>query len=518
MDDINPSQQKSVQIRHFSRCDRAQPATVQNRTRIQKRADRFSSLCDLRQVPLAFLAGTLTLACAPSPLATPSAVLVARAVVWVDASATSGGSGSREQPLKQIPVLAEGTHLHLMSGLYRGPFSFPPNSTVEGHGSVVLYAESPDVVVSVEKGPITLRSLYIQGGDTGVATTQPLVLEKVQISGHRQTALVAVDAGVTISGLEVHSRISTTQGIVITRGTLVLDGGLFEGPMRHAVALEDTDATVSQVRMRGPSTALKASVTRLRVDTLETAGGNQAAIFLKEGIAELRNLEMTGHEYAILGSGRIDVRSLRAHGPAAGGISLERARVSLDGIQITRAGPLGGVQLLECDSSLGSVEVRDSNAWGVMIRKGRARLASLKASQLRGENTSSATSLGDALHTREAIVDVTRLETADLEGSALFASAFSVVTLATVVAQRSGGGAIVVERDSRAIIHDLDVAGSVGPAVSVLDRSTLHLRRFSAPQADISLWADCAQGAYVSIRSVTPHTVIPKTPCVLSEP
>lgn len=437
----------------------------------------------------------------------PARSLPATTELWVDAFAPEGGDGSRAAALKRLPPLTGPTRLHLRSGLYRGPFVFPAGTRLEGHGEVVLFDEGSGVVVTAQ-GPLELVQVSVQGAGVGVASGGALALEHVKFSGHRVAGVRVTDGGVTGQHVEVSARVDGVVGVDVTNSSLTLQDVRVSGPMLAGVRARDSAVALTTVRSDGPAMAVQTLGGTLELKALRAMGGMRTAVSLTETKATLRDLDVTGHEYAVLGmGGDVTLDELRSSGAFGGGVSLLGAKVLLMNATIQRAGPLGGVQLLGCTSTLGTVRVTDSQAWGVMVRKGTAKIAFLTADGLRGGG-------GDALHVRDAEVSIERLEASGLEGSGLYASNYATVTAGSVEVTGADTSAIVVERRSVVTADRVTSRGGRGPSLAVPEDGVLTVNSLTAQGGDVSVWADCATESFVTVRAVTAGTELPRLRCL----
>src|SRR5262245_30643699 len=70
--------------------------------------------------------------------------------LWVDASALEGGDGTEARPLKTLGAALESAravgaaHVHVRTGLYRGPFTLPAGWAIDGPESAVLFVEGAE--------------------------------------------------------------------------------------------------------------------------------------------------------------------------------------------------------------------------------------------------------------------------------------------------------------------------------------------------------------------------------------
>ncbi|MCA2980552.1 MAG: hypothetical protein INH41_24585 [Myxococcaceae bacterium] len=466
--------------------------------------------------------GALLLAGCARPVTLPTRAVEAPArprEVWVDASAKPGGDGSLERPLAAVPPLDAGVHLRLRSGLYAGPFRFPGGTVVTGHGVAVLYVEGRDTVVTTQGGLVRLERLLVQGGGTGVSVSGgELSLEGVKFSGHAVAALDAVGASVEGAKVEVTGGIPGVTGFRVRGGRLELREARLAGPMRAGVEARGAAVQLEAFTSEGPATGAAVVGGALEGATLRLAGGQGAALSVHDAGVTLRDVDVTGHEYALLGDGEVTLDGLVSRGAQYGGVSLVAGTSTLRRVKVERAGGMGGVQLLGGRHTLEGVEVSRSGGWGVMVRKAEATIGMLRVASLRGEQAPAGRILGDGLVVRDARVHVTTLVADDLEGSALFASNEGTATVGSLEARRCGGGAVFLERRSAATVDRLVSRSAAGPSVVVLEAAHLVVRDFSATGGDVSVWADCADGARVDITRHEPETVLPALRCLFVPP
>ncbi|MEW6430628.1 MAG: hypothetical protein AB1730_03890 [Myxococcota bacterium] len=450
----------------------------------------------------------------PAPIATAPE----RPQLWVDASSRPGGDGSRERPLKQIPAaLPERVDLHLVSGLYEGPFALPVGARVEGHGEVVLHAAAPAVVVTGEG--LALLRLSVQGGAVGLELTGQTWLEAVHVSGHREVGVdVRPGARLDAQRLEVVGTIAGALGVRATNATLHVSGASFTGDLKHGFWLNGGTAVIADARSLGGNTLLNARQADLTVQRARAIGGRGPAVFLSGGAARVEDVQVDGHEVGLQTRPgvRLDVRRFSASRPSSAGLVLMGATGTLREVSVTAAGPGGGVQLLGADVELTDLNVRDAGAMGVFVRKGAVRLRQLTVSGVRAEvNVDGSRVLGDALMLRDAVVDVDDVSVEDVEGAAVYAAAFARVTVGRLEAWRTGGGLLLAERGAAVTAKQLVLHGTLGPAVIVPDGARVDVGRLSiGGQAELPIAADCRAGAAVSVSVLETTLEQPTADCI----
>lgn len=439
-------------------------------------------------------------------------------MLWVDAAARPGGDGSRERPLKRVPTeLPERVVLHLSTGLYEGPFTFPAGARVEGHGEVVLHAAAPAVVVTGDG--LTVVHVSVQGGDVGLRLTGHAALERVHVSGHRRTGVeVAPGSRLEARQLEVVGTIAESVGVHASRATLHVTGARFTGDLRRGFKLEGGAAVLSDARSEGGNTLVDARDAAVTLERASATAGRGPAVFLSGGAARVDGLLVEGHESALhtVGVTGLDVRHVRSARAGSTGIVLMGSSGTLRDLGVVRAGPGGGVQALDADVSLEDVSVRGAGAMGVFVRRGKARLRRVIIEGVEGEpDGAGGRALGDALMLRDAVVDVDEVTVRDVEGAALHASAFATVTVGRLSCERTGGGLVYVERGAAVTARELTARGTMGAAVLVPDEARLEVESLVIRGAgEGPIFANCAAGAKVSIGALDSTLEPPPTPCV----
>lgn len=436
------------------------------------------------------------------------------AQVWVDAFAPAGGDGTRERPLKAIPgALPDGVELHLASGLYEGPFVLPDGAVVEGRGEVVLHATG-EVVVTARRA--ALSRVSIQGGATGLLASGVVTLEAVRVSGFRTVGVRAEGAQLSARGLVVEGTIEGATGLTAAGGLTSLVSARFSGGLVRAVSLAGGRAVLKNVASEGGKTLVRALGVELDAQQLSASAGTGAALIVSGGRALLREVTVTGHEYALLASNgaRLELRGLVSRGALVAGVSLLASEATLEGLTIERPGSHGALELLDSKTTVTDARVREARALGLWVRKGTATLTRVTVEGVLAEGAGDAESQGDAFHFRDAEVDGDELTARDVGGSGVYATAVANVRLGAVRTERTGFGALVVERGAKVTVRSLVAAASRGAAVSVLDHGTLELGRLEVKGADVPVWAECAEGADVQLGALVSGLEQPRSPCV----
>jgi len=448
----------------------------------------------------------------------PIAGRVTRASVWVDAYAPEGGDGTKERPLKRLPVeVPAPADFHLATGLYEGPFHFADDVRLEGHGQAVLHAAAPAVVV--DGAGVELVRVSVQGGGVGLRVSGDATLDAVHVSGHQKVGVELLPgARVRAAALEVVGSIPESVGVKATGATLTLEGAHFLGDLRHGVRLEGATATLSGLRSEGGQTLVHAKDSTLTLLDTRALGGVGPAVLVSGGSARIEGLTVEWHSVAlnVTAGAEVHAKALRSRRAHETGVVFLASKGTLQDVEVVRPGNGGGLQLLDSDVTVEDLHVEDAPAMGVFVRKGRARLKRLILEGVTSEANSDGTrSLGDALMLRDAEVDVEDAWVRDVEGSALYASAYAKVTVGTLSCERSGGGAAVVERGARLTAKTLSSKGALGPAVSVLEDGSLDVERLVVSGgAEVPIYAACAERAAARVGALDTSLTQPALPCV----
>lgn len=433
---------------------------------------------------------------------------------WVDASAGDGGDGSAAHPFKSLAAaLAPGAKIHLRSGLYLGPWTLPPGVKLVGHGEVVLYAEGEGTVVTADAA--TLEGLSVQGGFTGVRATGAVTLRRVHFSGHRREALVVTGA-LTLEDSVLDGSVTETIGVQLQRGARAkLSKVRFTGGFRRAVDGDGAELEADEVHSEGPSQALHLLGGRAVVRTLTVAGGSGPGIFAAEGELTLTDAAVNGHEYGLQAlNEKLTVNRFTSRRVQLAGIATVRCTGRLDAVTTELSGSYGGLQLLESELDLQGVTIKAATTTGVLIRLGRARLTDVTVEGVRKDSDGSG---GDGLHVRDAVVQVANVRVRDAEGVGLVATAAAQLKVVRLSCERCRVGALVSERASVVAVKGLTCRGGDGPAIAVLDNARVELEDADLTVVEAPIWAECDQGARVSVKRMKSNLSLPPSGCIARE-
>lgn len=442
----------------------------------------------------------------------PAPVAIER---WVDASASEGGDGSRNAPFRALgPALAPGAVVHLRSGLYAGPFTLPAGVRLVGHGQVVLYAEGEATVLTAPGGA-SLEAVSVQGGFVGLDAGGPTALHQVHFSGHRRVAISAGDA-LTLEDAVLDGTVSETVGVQLRPGARGrLRKVRFTGGFRRAVDAAGATLDVDDLQSEGPAQALHLERSTTKAQTLAIAGGSGPGIFVAEGSLQLFDATVNGHEYGLQArKAALVVRKFSSRRVQLAGVATVDCTGTLIDLQIAQSGTYGGLQLLGSTLKVKNVHVRQGRTTGLFVRKGRVTIDDATIEQTLGDRDGSG---GDALHVRDADVEATNVVVRDAEGVGAFASAGARVTLRRFSCERCRVGALVAELASDLTAKGLVTRGGEGPAIAVLDKATAHLEDADLVTTQVPIWAECDQGARVSLKRVKSNLPLPASGCIEGE-
>jgi hypothetical protein len=455
------------------------------------------------------VAVSLLLACARPPAVAPEPPL-GRPALWVDASAREGGDGTRERPVRSLPrELPADTDVHVRTGLYEGPFVLGDGASLEGHGEVVLHAGPDGALLRAGNGAV--RGVSLQGGAVGLEATGALSLERARLSGQRQQA-ATITGSVRARDLEVVGVVEGIDGLVVS-GALELDRARFTGGLKRAVrVLEGGRALVRASTSEGPKTFVHALSARVALKDGAARGGSSAAVFISGGELAVDDLDVTGHEYALqaVRGARVTAKGLRSTGALDAAVSVIEVTLELRDAQLAHTGPGGAVSAQQSTTTLEDVSVRDATHLGFFVKQGSARLARCAVERVSADGVSQ----GDAVMARDARVTIEGLRVADVEGSALFASAFAEVSVRRLEVERAAASAFFVERGATVRGGDVLVRGGRGPAVLVPDAATVELEGLSVASGEVPIYAECDLGARVTVRRLESTQPQPQSRCV----
>jgi hypothetical protein len=442
---------------------------------------------------------------------------VHRLEVWVDAFSPPDGDGTKERPFKILRNIPAGALVHLRSGLYAGPFVLERGVTLSGVGEVVLTGEAGQAVVTATDA--TLEGLRIQGGAVGLVVDGHVVATRLGFSGQRERA-AKVRSTLTLSEARFEGTIQGIDAVEVARGaTLALSKATFTGGFARGIVSEGGRLVLREVSSAAPKSLLRAVDSEVDGEALQATGGSGPALALFGGNASLRDVQVSGHEYALLvgREAKVAVTKLRARSSQVACVAVTGATLELSDAVLVDCGPGGAASLLNAHSTLSRVEISAARELGIFVRQGDASLSQVTVSSVSGADGS----LGDGLHVREAkVVSTGALAFSDLQGSAVFASAFADVQLEQVTIERARSAAFFVERKSGLRVGKALVRGGGGPALVVPDDARADFKElFVAGGTESPVFAECNAGAEVRVERL--ETTIQQLPArclsVLSE-
>jgi hypothetical protein len=434
---------------------------------------------------------------------------------WVDASAPEGGDGTPQRPFKGLAqALAPDAIIHLRSGLYAGPWMLPAGSHLIGHGEVVLYAEGEATVVTAPASA-SLESLSVQGGFVGMRAIGPVTLRRTHFSGHRRVAIEA-EASLTVEDSVFYGSVSETRGIQLKKGAQAkLKKLRFVGAFRRAIDAEGARLEADDIHSEGPAQALHLEGSQSQVRKLTVAGGSGPAVFVAEGALTLIDASVSGHEFGLQArKAALTVQRFSSKRVQLAAIATVECTGTLTDIQAEQSGSYGGLHLLESKLKVKGVKLKQARAMGILVRRGEVKLDDVTIEQVRGDREPTGENGGDGLHLRDADVEATNIIVRDAEGVGVFATAGARVELNRFACERCRIGAVVSEIASVVTVKGLTSRGGEGPAVAVLDHATVKLEDADITAVQVPIWAECDQGARVTVKRMKSNLALPSSGCI----
>jgi hypothetical protein len=323
-------------------------------------------------------------------------------------------------------------------------------------------------------------------------------LERVSFSGHsRAAAQVEPGGALSCTGCVFDGTIPGTDGVVATGAAVRLDDARFTGGFGRGVSVSGGEVRLTRVHGLGPRTLLHALDAGVYLEDVDAAGGRGPALFVSGGSLQGRRISVDGHEDALLAArAKVDVQGLTSRGSRCG-LALLQVTGRLGAVRVERSGSLGALQLLDDDLAIDGLDIRSAQATGVLVRKGSARLSHVRIEGVAREGGSEeAPEMGDGFQVRDAVATLEEVEVRDAEGSALVATAFATVTVGTLLAERSGSAAVVVDRGASLDARRLTVRGARGPGLLLTDSGHARVGRLEVSGAGDAAWAECERGAW----------------------
>lgn len=442
--------------------------------------DRGHRFCDLL-----VLSSALLFTCARPP-STTAASSVQRPEIWVDAFSQPGGDGTKEKPLKALPLQLANVDVHLRAGLYAGPIALGDGTRLEGHGEVVLVGD-------VTAHRAALVNVTIQGG---ALRGGGLTLGKVTFSGQRTLAL-ELDGPLAAREVRFHASVEGVAGIVAKDTRVELVDATFRGGFVRAIDVSGGQLALTRVTFEGAKTGVRALDGASSLSEIEATGGSATGLVFAGGSVVGKGIDIRGYEFGVQLSRGVASKwtGVTVRGSAEVCFSaVQQAKVELTTARFERCGRGGALSFLDARSTVRDVDVRDGSELGVFVRQGSASFTKLDVRGIRG---------GDALHVRDAIVHLEASSFSDVDGSGLYVSAAANVTGTGVQVERAAQAAVFVERGSSLTLEQLLVRGGRGAAVVVPDAARVSLGTLSVSGGnEAPVYAECDRGARVEIGRI----------------
>lgn len=460
-------------------------------------------------------AGPRTVGLAPEPA--PAGPVPPGRELWVDAHAPEGGDGTAARPLRRLTdaldVPAPARRVHLLPGLYPGPFVAPDGTELVGGSAAVLTAEGGATVLEA-RGSVSLRRLLVQGGAVGIDVTGNVSLEDVRLSGQRLVG-VAVGPGAAFQarGTVLEASVTEAVGLLLGPGTRsALSGLTFEGPWRRGIEARAPERLlVERTRFRGSLTALHQRDGSVELSDIAISEGRGPGLYVVGGELRLRRVQVQGQEYALLtGTGAsVEAEDLTSSRADRAGVGVVNARARFTRLVITEAGTFGGLQGVTSEVTVQGLAVSDIAGHGVSMRGGSLTVDGGTVRRTHDPEGAG----GDGLQLRGGRAVLQGLTVEDTAGSCLVAAEAveATVVQSTLVRCRTAG--LVVETAAHLSASEVSVRTTGGPAAVATGDARLVLRGFSATSAaEGLLWAECSAGARVTASDV--RGTLPVLPCV----
>ena len=444
-----------------------------------------------------WLLPVLAMACARAPLReAQEPVPPPRPEVWVDGSASEGGDGTKARPFKTLEPRS-GHTMHLATGLYEVSGTLADDVTLEGEGkAVVLHGDG--LVAS----RATLKRLAIQGGDTGLTVRGAVTLEDVSFSGQRQAAVNVEPTGVLVfTRGELLGSVPEVKGVV-TAGRASLTQVRFRGNLRHGVKVDAGETTVTDSSSEGPATAVHVSGGRAVVTRLRAVYGRGPAFSATASTLELHDVEVVGHEYAVLTGLEADllVDGLQSDRAQVGAVGLVGTKAVLKHVVALKPGSHGAIESLEGETRVEDLTVTDATEVAVVQRHGRLDATKVRINGVRSEGGSG----GDGIMVRDAVAVLKDVRVMEAGGTGVVATAVATVELDGLTCERCAHGALLVERRSTVNAKGVVSIGAREAAVSVPDDGVLELDGLDVSGSALGVWAECSVGSRVVLKGKLP--------------
>ncbi|MBS1152388.1 MAG: hypothetical protein H6Q89_4086, partial [Myxococcaceae bacterium] len=361
----------------------------------------------------------------------------------------------------------------------------------------------------------SLEALSVQGGFLGMRAIGPVTLRRVHFSGHRRVALEA-GAALTLEDSVFDGSVSETRGVQLTKGAVAkLKKVRFVGAFARAIDAVAAQLDAEDVQSEGPAQALHLEQSQAQVRRLTVAGGSGPGVFVAEGALNLSDASVNGHEYGLSArKAALTVVRFSSKRVQLAGIATVQCTGSLSEIQTEQSGSYGGLQLLESVLKVKGLKVRQARSMGVFVRLGEVKLEDVTIEQVRGDRDGGGENGGDGLHLRDADVEVTNVIVRDVEGVGVFATKGAQVEVTKFACERCRIGAVVSELASVVTLKGLISRGGEGPAIAVLEQGTVKLEDADITAVQVPIWAECDQGARVTVKRMKSNLALPPSGCI----
>lgn len=446
----------------------------------------------------------------------------AAAVVWVDAAALEGGDGTEARPMKSLAAALgrAGARVRVRTGLYRGPFSLPAGAELEGPESAVLFVEGGEGAVVTVAGEGRVAGVSLQGGAIGLAAGGRVRAEGVHCSGQRQAAVEVRGGELELSRADVRASLSEVIGVSVARGKVRVVDSAFAGPFRRAVQAQggEAEVTVERTRFAEAVTAVQLVGARGHLRGLSAHGGRAAAVFVGTGgEVEIDGLEVDGHEYALLArDAKVTARAVTSRGAERAGIGLVHARCRLEDVSVSGSGSSGAVEVVGGEVELRRFRIERAGTYGVHARSAKVAISDGEIDGVAAEEDGT---LGDGVHLRDVKGTVERVSVRQAGGSGLLVAEGSDVRGAELALERCRWGGVVVETLSTFVGKTIAARDCAGAALAVPSKAAASVEGLtSARNQEGAVWAECGEGARVTLRGLTDDAPRPRQPCVRVEP
>ncbi|HEY8206419.1 MAG TPA: hypothetical protein VIG99_02985 [Myxococcaceae bacterium] len=443
---------------------------------------------------------------------------------WVDASAPEGGEGTEARPFRALgAALAPEragvpVRVHVRTGLYRGPFELPAKWEIEGPESAVLFVEGAGgAVLAVADGRVAGVSL--QGGAVGLAASGPVRAEGIHCSGQRQAAVEVRGGSLELSGADVRASVSEILGVNVIQGRARVQDSAFTGPFRRAVKAEGAavEVTVERTRFVEAVTAVQLVGVNGHLLGLSVRGGRGPAVFVGGGEVVVEGLEVDGQEYALLArEARLHARRITSRGAEQGGVALVKSRSALADLTVSGSGPVGAVEVVGGELDLQRFRIQRAASYGVHARSARVAISDGTIEEVTSDRDGT---LGDGVHLRDAKGRVERVTVRGAGGSGLLVAEGSDIHGTELALERCRWGGVVVETLSSFFGRTIAVRDGGGAALAVPTEAGASVTGLtSVRNQEGAVWAECSEGARVTLKGLTDDAPRPRPRCVHLEP